>query len=73
MEENLPPKNFVKFKPEPLGDCLTNYELRLYEYTALGVCEEIDVYYCKQQQKLPEFATKNALKQKIQSLLEYSE
>ena len=62
----------VDFKPEPLGDRLTSYELQLYEYSAFSLSEEVDLHHCRVMQKLQPFEEAK-LKPKVQYLLELLE
>ena len=34
-------------KSKVLGAKLSDYELKLYEYSTFSLCEEIDIFYCK--------------------------
>ena len=36
-------------KSKVLGAKLSDYELKLYEYSTFSLCEEIDIFYCKNQ------------------------
>lgn len=64
-------------KSKVLGAKLSEYELNLYEYSTLSLCEEIDIFFCKHNN--PESFSKDiiynedSIRTKCQSILDILE
>ncbi len=50
IQENSEPKRVLEKTPI-ISRKLTEYELRLYEYSSFSLNEEIDIFYCRKINK----------------------